>query len=271
MSLLFRVLTLVGLMGAAISAYAAATIEAAVGVVRAGASAVQAAPVAKGQRVLSGSVVVTGPQSRATLRFEDGQAVALHENTEFRITDYAYSKDEPAKDKSSLELVKGSMRAVTGLLAQRSPRAVQVRTPQATAGIRGTDFMLAIVNPLYFRVLNGQLAITNSAGGPIFNAGAIGTVAADGSLALTVPMTSLPIDVLDAFNQLSGLTLAGNTGLVDQPGVPGTPPPSALSPFLLPGAAILLGIGAAIISNNDDNPTGTGMPVGPGTSASGTR
>ena len=107
----------------ATSGHTAATLEAVTGDVRTGLTAPAAAPARTGQRIDRGSLVLTGPKSRATLRFDDGQAVALHESSEFRIAEYAFSKDQPAADRSRFELLRGALRAVSGLIAQRNPQA----------------------------------------------------------------------------------------------------------------------------------------------------
>ena len=159
-----------------IPGFAAALVESVSGDVKAGVSAAQATALARNQRVETGSVVITGPKSLIVLRFDDGHAVALNENAEFSVTQYTYAKDDAAQDKSVIELLKGAMRSITGLIAQRTPAAYELRIPQTTIGIRGTDFMVALVNPAYMNVLNGAIAVTNSAGVATFTAGATATV-----------------------------------------------------------------------------------------------
>jgi len=75
-----------------ISGFAAAVFEMVTGDVRTGATTDRASAARKDQRIDPGSVVVTGPKSRALLRFDDGQAVALHENTEFKVSEYSYGR-----------------------------------------------------------------------------------------------------------------------------------------------------------------------------------
>ena len=57
-------------------------------------------------------------------------------------------------------IMKGAMRSVSGLIGARSRNSFALRVPQATIGIRGTDFMVALVNPAYMSVLNGAIAAT---------------------------------------------------------------------------------------------------------------
>ncbi len=76
------------------------------------------------------------PDSWAMLEFADQTRVTLRPNTVFRID--AYNDDAPGS--VLLGLVKGGLRAVTGLVAKRNPRGVQFQTAVATIGVRGTEF-----------------------------------------------------------------------------------------------------------------------------------
>ncbi|MDP1717216.1 MAG: FecR domain-containing protein, partial [Burkholderiales bacterium] len=120
MSRSIRSLSFLMLMLFSLPGFAAALIETVAGDVKAGATAGTATPVLKDQRVAAGSVVVTGPKSIVLLRFDDGQAIALNENTEFRITAYSYAPNDAKKDNIALELLKGAMRSISGLLARRN-------------------------------------------------------------------------------------------------------------------------------------------------------
>ena len=84
-----------GLFSAA-GAFGAAVVQESTGDVRTGATPAQSKPVIPNQRVLTGNTVTTAVGSQATLRFDDGQVVALHENTQFRIDDFLYRPQEPA-------------------------------------------------------------------------------------------------------------------------------------------------------------------------------
>src|SRR5437899_12492291 len=94
------VILALGIAGAAASAFGAAVVQESQGDVRAGATPSQSKPVTPNQRVLPGAVVTTAPGSRVVLRFDDGQIVALHENTQFRIEDFRYRLQEPEADRA---------------------------------------------------------------------------------------------------------------------------------------------------------------------------
>src|SRR6185295_8242826 len=138
-------------------AHAQAVLQSVTGDVRVGSAAA-----GKDQPVPVGSTLTTGANAQAILRFVDGQRVVLNENTQFRVTDYQYMSNVPASDRAVFDLLKGAARLVTGVLGQRSRNAFALRTPQATIGIRGTDFMVALINPAYVSVISGSVAVTNT-------------------------------------------------------------------------------------------------------------
>jgi hypothetical protein len=130
---------------------------------------------------------------------------------------------------------------------QRNPKSYQIRTPQATIGIRGTDFMLAVVNPLYFSVLVGSIEVANAAGAATFPAGATGFAANANALAASLAASSMPAAVTSAFSQLAAVPLgaAGAAGAAA-----GGVSPAAIAV----GAAIAAGAAAAAGGGGSDTP-----------------
>ncbi|MBU0747155.1 MAG: FecR family protein [Gammaproteobacteria bacterium] len=96
----------------------------------------------KGSEVESGDVVVTGAGGRAQIRFSDGGLVALYPDSQFTVTRYADTGD-PAQENFAVSLLRGGMRAVTGLIGKRNPQNYKVTTPTAVVGIRGSAFLVA--------------------------------------------------------------------------------------------------------------------------------
>ncbi len=187
--------------------FAAGVIESAQGQVRAGAAATSATAVAVKQRIAAGTTLITGPKSRAVVRFDDGQVLVLHENSEFQVAAYAFVKDQPAKDKFGFVLIKGALRSVVGAQTRRTPGAYSLRTATATLRIQGTDFMVAVVNPVYLRVLHGAVEVVNAAGTATFGAGAAGIVASETALGITLPFSALPVSIAATFSELAGLVI----------------------------------------------------------------
>jgi hypothetical protein len=91
-----------------------------------------------GDQVLQGDTLSTGANSSLVLKFDDGEVAALSQNSRMTITAYQF---EPTSRTGNmlLSLVRGGMRAVTGLLGRNNPERVAYRAATATIGIRGTD------------------------------------------------------------------------------------------------------------------------------------
>ncbi len=234
---MFRILA-AGLLALALpfAALADAVVQTVRGDVRANGSAVT-----QNQQINSGSTVTTGAGAQVLMRFDDGQSVLLNENTEFRIVDFRYAEAAPQQDRSIFDVLKGAARFVTGALGRRSQAAWQVRAPQATIGIRGTDFMVAIVNPLYVNVTQGVIAVSNSAGTVPFAAGAIGQVTSAAALATAIPASALPAAASSAFTSMSQVTIAAAGGAAG--GAPGAATGAAGG--VGTGTAIAVGAAAA--------------------------
>ena len=93
----------------------------------------------KGKDIESGQAIVTGANGRAQVRFSDGGLISLQPNTEFKIATYV-DKADPQQDRFLVDLLRGSMRAITGLIGKRNRANYKVTTTTATIGIRGSGF-----------------------------------------------------------------------------------------------------------------------------------
>ncbi|MGR8918907.1 MAG: FecR family protein [Gammaproteobacteria bacterium] len=94
---------------------------------------------ATGSRVYMGDAIVTGPKAVAAIVFRDDSRIVLRARSEFVIDRYFYEPEEPAPS-TFLRLVRGGLRALTGLAARRNPGGFRLSTRTATIGIRGTGF-----------------------------------------------------------------------------------------------------------------------------------
>lgn len=93
----------------------------------------------------AGDLVSTGPDSWVILSMQDGASLTLRAQTRLRIDDYRYRPQQPEEGRSWLSLLAGSLRSVTGAIGQRHPASYQLKTPQLTIGIRGTDYEVMTV------------------------------------------------------------------------------------------------------------------------------
>ncbi|MGC1175332.1 FecR family protein [Polaromonas sp.] len=108
---------------------------------------------AKGNNIDSGQAIVTGGNGRAQVRFTDGGLISLQPNTEFKIANYV-DQNDPKEDRFLVDLLRGSMRAITGLIGKRNRDNYKLTTTTATIGIRGSGFKVGY-NP------DGSLSISS--------------------------------------------------------------------------------------------------------------
>jgi len=197
----------------------------------------QPAKVEKGQTLINNATITTAAQSFAVLKFEDGTAVLLKENTSFQIQNYIYNPKAPENANAIFNLVRGGLRMITGLVTSRNRDALKVATPLATIGIRGTEFIAELVNPLYLQVINGVISVTNGAGTVLFSIGQTAVVSSSTTLGGLVPMSQVP------------------PGVFQMPNYPLTPVPTTIPPGApvgggVTGAAVgtALAVGAAAVA-----------------------
>ncbi|HEC12794.1 MAG TPA: hypothetical protein ENI80_06020, partial [Acidiferrobacteraceae bacterium] len=91
----------------------------------------------KGAPLFKGDILSTGSDSFTVISFVDKARMTLRPHTQLRIDDYAYSSKTA---RASMNLLKGGLRVLTGLIGKRKPAAYRINTPTATIGIRGTVF-----------------------------------------------------------------------------------------------------------------------------------
>ncbi len=92
----------------------------------------------EGAPLYNGESVRTSGASHAVLTFRDETKISLNSNTAFRIDNFRYEATAEKPSSMVLRLLRGGLRAITGLIGKRSPQSVQYNTAVATIGIRGT-------------------------------------------------------------------------------------------------------------------------------------
>lgn len=101
------------------------------------------ARVLAGAPLFSGDIVITEGDGSAGITFTDGSRVSMGPDSELRINRYRFApiQQDYAFD---LYLRKGSAAFSTGKFGKLAPGAVQINTPQAAVGIRGTKFLIKV-------------------------------------------------------------------------------------------------------------------------------
>jgi FecR protein len=97
---------------------------------------------AKGTGVEMNDAVRTA-QGKVGITFDDNTKVQVNENSKLVIDDFVY---DPKKGtgKIALNMAMGTVRYASGSIAHNSPGGVNVNTPAATIGVRGTDFTATV-------------------------------------------------------------------------------------------------------------------------------
>ncbi|KQT09634.1 FecR family protein [Ramlibacter sp. Leaf400] len=93
-----------------------------------------------GGSLYPGDVIETAPGARAVVAFRDESRVTLGAATRFRIDNFVYDEQNAGEGRFLASLLRGSVRALTGLIAKANNRNVGFSTATATIGIRGTGF-----------------------------------------------------------------------------------------------------------------------------------
>ena len=127
-----------------------------------------------GMEIEEGDLLRTSANAWALLAMSDGASITVRESTEMRITAYRYAPDaKPAQNRSTLELLKGALRVVTGLIGASNRDGYAIKTATSTMGVRGTDHEPAYYPPgathghepgTYDKVNKGETYIRNARG-----------------------------------------------------------------------------------------------------------
>ncbi|MBT8330550.1 MAG: FecR family protein, partial [Desulfofustis sp.] len=96
-------------------------------------------PMEVGSPVYEGGVLKTGDDSHIEVRFTDDTMLSQGANSEVSIDDYVFDQPDSASS-ILLNLTEGTLRNLTGKIADENPESFEVKSPLATLGIRGTDF-----------------------------------------------------------------------------------------------------------------------------------
>lgn len=96
---------------------------------------------APGTQLMRSDRIVTGPHSSGGIVFKDGTLLTLGSSADIEISRYLFQPEEKKYD-FSLYLQKGTAIYSSGKLGKLAPEAVNLNTPRATVGVRGTRFII---------------------------------------------------------------------------------------------------------------------------------
>ncbi|TWO72262.1 hypothetical protein FN976_06035 [Caenimonas sedimenti] len=96
--------------------------------------------VVAGGSIYPGDTVETSPNTQAVMAFRDESKITLGSQTRFRVDNFVFDQKNAGEGRFLVSLLRGSARALTGLIGKANTRNVGFSTPTATIGIRGTGF-----------------------------------------------------------------------------------------------------------------------------------
>ena len=95
----------------------------------------------RGSSLQQGETIHTARNSTVRLRFGDGGESVMRPESSLVVKEFRYAKETPKEDSMVVQLIKGGLRSLTGLIGKRgNSNAYQLQVSTATIGIRGTDF-----------------------------------------------------------------------------------------------------------------------------------
>lgn len=139
-------------------------------------------------QIQSGDTVNTAQDSYAQIKFTDGGQVTLKPNTAVKIDNFKFAEEKPAEDSFVYSLIKGGLRAVTGIIGKRSRDKYELGTATATIGIRGTTLSAddcvnnrngdcaRLDSAVYVGVADGEVVVRNGQGELGLTAGQFGMI-----------------------------------------------------------------------------------------------
>lgn len=183
-------------------------------------------PISTGSDVYLNEVVRTGLSGKAELLFADRTNLTVASVTTIRLDKFVYDPNG-GSGKVVLEVTAGAFRFITGVMPSRN---YEIRTPVATMGIRGTEFIVVVGSDgEKIQLLKGQMIVNTISGevvdlkdpckvllvdlqGNTKDGGCVGEPLVNFA-DLGPPTTNTALaDALDAFNAVTGGTATAATG-----------------------------------------------------------
>lgn len=110
--------------------------------------------------IVAGDTIQTGEATHVHIKFTDGAVASIRPNSKVTIQCYQTSPQQPLCIK--FNLLKGTMRKVSGATSQAHKDKFRLNTPVAAIGVRGTDFITTIDShgATTVRVIQGAIAVS---------------------------------------------------------------------------------------------------------------
>jgi len=112
----------------------------------------------KGDAVHESDTLTTSKGASAQIKMRDGGFVVIRPDSQLKFDSFKFSGEEDGTEQSFFSLIKGGVRAITGMIGHLHKSSYHITTIASTIGIRGTDHETFVVVP------GSELAATVPAG-----------------------------------------------------------------------------------------------------------
>jgi hypothetical protein len=122
-----------------------------------------------------GDELRTGADARLQVTFRDNTVLTLGENAEVVIDRYVFNPDQGIGE-AVLKAAGGAFRFATGQIKQLKQTKIEVSTPLANIGVRGTEFWGGPLDGKYgVLLLEGEVVVSTQAGSVTLSTSGQGT------------------------------------------------------------------------------------------------
>jgi hypothetical protein len=160
-------------------------------------------------RVRLGEVIETGPKSVVQIVFPDRSMLHVKSDSKIKVAEFNFTRAKPEDDDMVVNIFKGGMRSLTGLVGKRNPDKVRYKTPVATIGIRGTILEISQTKSGSFQTIfdyGGGYVLTADQTRLLLGAREAGEVNVDGSDNVKIPYPRTEDDPALLAAKLAGST-----------------------------------------------------------------
>jgi len=143
--------------------------------------------------VFQGDVIITGAEGAAGFVMIDNTRLVLAKDSQVSLTQYSFVASKSDEGHELVDLLKGGLRVVSGLLGKLHNDRVQYRAGTATIGIRGTAFDMVcagascLEGSLQVSMRSGEISLGNGKNDIVVGAGQFASIPKGAPPRLTPP------------------------------------------------------------------------------------
>ena len=125
-------------------------------------------PLRKSDRIAVGDRLRTGTSGQVNIIMKDKSVLALHPGTDIRIKQFSFNPDRPDQGRSMINLRRGTLQYVSGLIGRSNPDRALVQMGSAQARVRGS-FVVFTFNGNQINVVSsiGEVTVRFAGGSPM--------------------------------------------------------------------------------------------------------